>query len=250
MKSTGKRVAVITPYYQEKTEVLEKCHLSVLAQKVDATHFMIADGHPKSVVDEWNVVHTRLHKSHGDNGNTPRAIGGFLAQSEGFDYLAYLDADNWFHDGHLDSLIELQVREEAHVCCSMRTFHDLNGTEMVGLKDPIDENRSHVDTSCYLIHKSAFSYCLPIWVNMPRQLSPVCDKIFFTGLKHFRLRISHSGLRTVAFRSQYPFHYQLSGFPVPENSKFAVTVEPKTWLLSLEGVKECIERLGFYPLSE
>lgn len=243
------RVAVITPYYLESIEILKQCHKSVLLQGANVTHFMIADGHPNDEVDDWDTVHIRLQKGHADNGNTPRAVGSVLAQSEGFDYIAYLDADNWFHQGHLSSLIELQETEGSDVCCSMRTFHNLEGVEMVGLLDPVDESRTHVDTSCFLIHKTAFRFCVPIWANMPKQLSPICDKVFYAGIQHYKLHVSHSTLRTLAFRTQYLFHYQKSGFPVPKEAKFAITAEPNKWMLSLNGVKSCLDSMGFYPLG-
>lgn len=36
------RVAVVTPYYKEATEVLERCHETVLHHSVGADHILIA----------------------------------------------------------------------------------------------------------------------------------------------------------------------------------------------------------------
>ena len=114
------RVAVITPYYREPVEFLAQCHQSVLAQGVGADHIMVADGHPLDCIDGWKVAHVKLPASHGDNGNTPRGIGSLLASSEGYDFIAYLDADNWYHDGHLRSLLDLWEQKRGVACSSFR----------------------------------------------------------------------------------------------------------------------------------
>lgn len=93
------RIAVITPYYKEPVELLKQCHDSVMAQGVDATHFMVADGHPLAEVADWPIEHVVLNRAHADYGNTPRGLGGALARSQDFDFVTYLDADNWYHPG-------------------------------------------------------------------------------------------------------------------------------------------------------
>ena len=102
----ARSVAVITPYYREDTEKLRRCHESVLRQTGEVTHFMVADGFPNPEVDRWDVQHVSLGAAHGDNGNTPRGIGALLAFAQGFDAVAFLDADNWFVDNHISSLLK------------------------------------------------------------------------------------------------------------------------------------------------
>lgn len=240
------RVAVITPYFKESLDVLIKCHESVKNQAVDVEHFFIADGFPNSELDVLGVRHIILDKAHGDNGNTPRGIGALLAEIEGFEYIAYLDADNWFHPGHLDSLISLQKETQADVCCSFRTIHDLDGNELTNVQDKDELSLNHVDTSCFLLHRFAFESSR-IWLNMPRQLSPLCDRVFYAGLRHYRYRIAHTKQKTVAFRSQYLPHYEAAGAPLAENLKSGVEVEPLQWLYSFEGTVATVERLKFWP---
>ena len=52
---------VITPYYNESIEILKRCHRSVVAQTAEATHFLVADGHGRAVIDHWiaNICHYR-----------------------------------------------------------------------------------------------------------------------------------------------------------------------------------------------
>jgi hypothetical protein len=38
-------------------------------------------------------------------GNTPRAIGGILADAYGFDAVTYLDADNWYDPAHVEDFV-------------------------------------------------------------------------------------------------------------------------------------------------
>ena len=240
------KIAVITPYYKEPTSMLKQCHASVKADGADVTHFFIADGFPNKELDKWAVRHIRLPVAHADNGNTPRGIGGLLAEVEGFDFIAYLDADNWFHPGHLDSLLELYKETKADVCCSTRTYHQLDGSLLAGVKEPDEVNLRHVDTSCFLLNRSAFGV-LPLWLKMPRPLSPVCDRVFLLALKNRRLVFAHSMRPTVAFRSQYKYHYDLAGVPPPKDAKFNIWTDANAWITSPKGIEETVQSLGFYP---
>ena len=240
------RIAVVTPYFKEPLDMLRQAHESVLAQEVGAEHFLVADGFPRPEIDAWKAQHVILPRAHGDNGNTPRGIASMLAVAERFDFVAYLDADNWFHADHLRSLIELHASTGADVCCSLRTIHARDGTLLQGVQDPKDVYLSHVDTSCYLLEKSAFEY-LNIWLTMPRILSPVCDRVFFRGLAQRRFRVAHSGLATVAFRSWYRVHYLRAGLVPPIDAKGDTGLEAFKWLSTPEGVRACVTRMGFYP---
>ena len=110
------KIAVITPYYKESTEVLHQCHQSVLTQNVSADHFFVSDGFPNVELMKWNIKHISLPQSHTDFGNTPRGIGSLVANIEGYDFIAYLDADNWFHSNHLSSLLNLHEETKADIC--------------------------------------------------------------------------------------------------------------------------------------
>src|SRR5205814_1150110 len=117
------KIAVITPYCREPLDVLAQCHESVLAQGAEVDHFMVADGYPREEVNAWNARHVVLPLAHADGGSTPRAVGSILADAEGYDFIAYLDADNWYAPGHIASLLELHRSSGALVCSCFRTFH-------------------------------------------------------------------------------------------------------------------------------
>src|SRR5262245_25755535 len=122
------RIAVITPYYKEPTEVLYQCHASVLQQEVPCDHFMVADGFPNPEVANWKVRHVILPTAHADVGNMPRSVGSLLADSEGYDFIAHLDADNWYQPNHVSSLLKLHEETKAPVCCSWRTYQRPDGS--------------------------------------------------------------------------------------------------------------------------
>jgi glycosyltransferase involved in cell wall biosynthesis len=255
-----RRIAVVTPYYKESLDVLRQCHESVLAQEVDAEvrHMMVADGHAKPEIDRWLADHVVLPRAHGDNGNTPRGIGALLADSEGYDFIAFLDADNWFYPKHLHSLLELHVATGAALCASWRKFHAPNGALIEGIdahgksfivNEFAESQLLHVDTSCMLLHRPAFPIN-NVWTRMPRPVTAICDRVFFAACRHRGISFISSKQRTVAFRTTYSAHF-LPGldFALPEDG------EKKTdgiraahdWLKSRHGAEQCLDRLGFWP---
>jgi len=244
------KIAIITPYYRESIEILRQCHESVLKQQGDfvAKHFMIADGYRREELDTWQCNHSILHQSHNDNGNTPRAIGCLLAESENYDYIAFLDADNWYHNNHLRSLLQLQRQSHCPVIASYRTYHLPDGTQ-IQITEKDEEDGSHIDTSCVLLHKSAFSLN-KIWSCMPKQISPICDRIFRAAISHNNLNFVSTKKRSVAFRTQYRVHYEMAGLEPPSNSKTAeTTMISLRFMMSPEGVSECVNKLGFWPMT-
>jgi len=241
------RIAVVTPYYREPLDALRRCHESVVAQaEVSADHLMVADGFPLDEVGRWNARHTILPQSHGDNGNTPRAVGSLLADAEGYDFIAYLDADNWYHPGHLRSLVELWRRTGAPVCCSFRTLHRTDGSRL-DTTDAEEDALTHVDASCLLLHRQAFRIA-SVWSRMPAPLAPIGDRVVLAAVLHERLAAASTRQRTVAFRTQYESHFRDVGEVPPEGSKPLSVVKPCwDYLRSPAGVSECVERLGFWP---
>ena len=240
------KIAVITPYYKESTEVLRQCHSSVLTQNVFADHFFVADGFPNEELMKWNIKHISLPQAHDDNGNTPRGIGSILADIEGYDFISYLDADNWFHPNHLSSLLNLYEETKADICFSFRTIHTNDGIELP-VQDSDELSLEHIDTSCYLLHRNTFN-ALDIWLKMPKILSPVCDRIFLAGLKHKKYKFAQTKQKTVAFRSQYKTHYLAANIEPPLDSKENTAKVPYEWLHTIAGIKEVVTRLGFIPL--
>jgi hypothetical protein len=240
------KIAVITPYYKESLEVLRQAHESVLEQGLNVDHFLIADGFPRVEVSSWRAQHVILPRANHDNGNTPRGIGSALARSDGYDFIAYLDADNWYHSGHISSLLELHYESEASVICSLRTFHGTDGAPL-RVSESDEDNHRHVDTSCFLLYRDCFD-SIDIWLKMPKILGPLCDRIFLKALREKRYRFAYSDMRTVAFRSQYAVHYVAAGLEPPHEAKRDISADALAWVKSIQGITECVNTLGFYPL--
>jgi protein O-GlcNAc transferase len=220
-RTAGKlRVAVVTPYYKGSEEVLRRCHQSVAGQSWHCTHFMVADGHPREAVQGWDVRHIVLPVVHGDNGNTPRAIGSIAALKEGFDAIAYLDSDNWFDAKHVEQMVSLHEQTGAAVCTSGRRLHALDGSPLPWQEGSRDENdgSAFTDTSCLFLTREAFRL-LPLWEMMPKEFGPFCDRVFWKAVRASGLTTAHSPEPTVCFISQYEAHYRRAGLPVPANLK-------------------------------
>jgi glycosyltransferase involved in cell wall biosynthesis len=241
------RVAVITPYYREKLEVLQQCHDSVRKQTYPCVHFLVADGYAQDEVRSWPAEHIALSRPHADTGNTPRAIGSLSARSLGYDAVAYLDADNWYYPDHVESMVSLHRQTGAPVCTASRTIHRLDGSLMYADKHECD-GRQHVDTSCMFFTRAAFPL-LPIWAMMPVQLGPIGDTVMWRSIQGRRIATAHNSKPTVAFRTQYQVHYGNIGEIAPPGTKSndESTGRAIAWWNSLpEGVRgEWIRSFGW-----
>jgi glycosyltransferase involved in cell wall biosynthesis len=242
------RIAVVTPYYKEPLEWLRQCHESVLAQEVAADHFMVADGFPRPELADWNVRHVVLPGAHADGGSMARGIGGALADGSGYDFVAYLDADNWYLPGHLSSLLELHRASGAPVCTSFRSFHKSDGA-WLDVKEEAEDRLQHVDTSCFFLHRSTFNL-VSLWSRIPKPLGQLCDRVFLSALRNERFAVLSTRRRTVAYRTMYELHYTGAGLEPPPGFKRRDILQPALqWLQTREGVNESIARLGFWPLT-
>ena len=241
------RIAVVTPYYKEADDVLRQCHESVLAQTYPCDHIVVADGHPNPLFEgAARALHVILPRAHGDNGNTPRGIGSLLADTYGYDAVAYLDADNWFAPNHIATMVAAHETSGARVIGCKRSFHTLDGTLMPIRESDEDANR-HVDTSCFVVFRPAFKI-FQVWA-MPKELGPICDRVFFQKILHARFNMNLLDSRTVAFRTQYAAHYRPAGLPIPDGAKSADDLGGAlAYLNNKANVNGIVERIGFYPV--
>jgi glycosyltransferase involved in cell wall biosynthesis len=242
------QVAIITPYYKEPTTILRRAHESILAQSlpsnVELVHYMIGDGHANEDVATWAVRHICLPKNYNDNGNTPRGFGAQIAAHDGATHIAFLDADNWYSPEHI-SLLLSALGSRHQVATSFRTFHDLSGTD-IRISEEAEDQLKHVDTSCFLLSAPCF-HLNAIWLKMPKILSPMCDQIFFSAIKHHKLPWISTQARTVRFTTLYKAHYMDANLPVPPNAKDPAHDTLFRYLFGIDGIREMSETLGFVP---
>lgn len=240
------KVAVVTPYYREAPDILMQCHASVLSQTFACRHILVADGHPVTLFDKSpHTDHVILPRANGDNGNTPRGIGSLLASSWGFDAVAYLDADNWFAPEHIANLVRAATQTAAPVAASKRTFHTLDGA-LLPIFEVQEEDRAHIDTSCYLFMREAFDL-FHIWF-MPKELGPVCDRVMFQAIAHRGYKVAFSPERTVGFRSQYALHYEGAGLTPPPGAKWPSDLSgPISYVRDTANHAGLLRQFGFIP---
>mgnify|MGYP001316079904 CR=1 FL=1 len=228
------KVAVITPYFQEPQHWIERCVASVRVQTHPCTHFMMSDGQPLDALDQAGVRHVRLGRAHADYGNTPRAIGAQLAVAEGFDAIAFLDADNWFDTDHVEICIEAAMRSNADVVIAKRRMVRADGSHMpVVICD--DADGSHVDTNCFFLQFGAF-HTLARWLLMPKPMAMWADRFYLASLREEGLSEVLTSRTTVnylctwanVFRSigEEPPAYAKAGLPVQQFADWLGRLQP------------------------
>lgn len=253
MNLTNPKIAVITPVYNESDEYLLDCYKSVTQQGLaHVTHFFIADGISVPLLETLPVRYIKLDTTHTDNGNTPRAIGSLLAVSENFDFITYLDADNYYLDNHLQLMLDLFPEDNYDVVSSFRVFLDLYGNTL-SYNNSGENQGTHVDTSCFMLGRKAFPLAT-LWAIMPKPLSPVCDRVFLQKLFFSGLRIGSTRQKTVAFRSQYKMHYEETGMDLskyrPLKDIAHIYNDIDDYLSSRDSIEECVASLGYHPTAE
>ena len=209
----ARRVAVVTPYYKEPPAELRRMLDSVAAQTAPCHHFVVSDGFPDDLARRADVTHIELGRAHGDNGNTPRYVGALVALAQGYDAVAFLDADNWFEPRHIERLMARQHETGAGAVFSLRNIYLPDGTKLPKEEEE-DLSRLHADTSCMFITRGC-EFALHLWGQMPMEWGPVCDRVVFVELAGHRVAWTKN--RTLNFKSNYAAAYAAAGRPVPED---------------------------------
>jgi hypothetical protein len=240
-------VAVITPYYKESSEILRRCRASVAAQTVRCQHYMIADGFPQDWVDdESNVTHLKFAHAHADDGNTPRGIGALLAASEGADQIYFLDADNFIDADHVETCLDTaQNNPDCKYITARRRLVFPDGTPA-----DIPEEDHLVDTSCLFMLPGTF-HLFSHFILQPKQMSPVCDRIFFAMLRYNKLKSAACKKVTVTFTTNYLVHYNFLRKPAPSNARRSTeTRQLSEWWATLSmREKEIVQHNIGFPIE-
>jgi Glycosyl transferase family 2 len=212
------RYAFVTPYYKETRDCLERCIASVSRQTIDADHILVADGFPQDWIDQANVRHLRLDRAHKDYGNTPRAMGGLMAAAEGYDGIGFLDADCWLEPNHLEHCLKQAEQVGLERCGFVAASRTLRRLDESVIDVPDEPLATHVDTSCLLLLSLSFRV-LPVWILMPREVSAICDRVFYLALRSQNLIPAFSSKQTVNYTYTYAPMYRTIGETPPEPIK-------------------------------
>ncbi len=214
------RYLVVTAYYKEDRDLLERCIRSVKAQTVPTEHLMIADGFAQDWIDEAGVRHIKLDRSHRDYGNTPRGVGAVLAMAEGYDGFCFCDADNWVEPIHVEACLGAAARigETCDYVIARRFLRRPDETVMPLPDEPIDH---HVDTNCYFFLPGSY-HLLHLFSNMPNELSSIGDRVFYSGLRARELQRAVVTYPTVNYHCLWLPCYAAIGEAPPEGAKPAI----------------------------
>jgi glycosyltransferase involved in cell wall biosynthesis len=248
-----KRICVITPYYQEPRELIERCLASVRAQTVCVDHLLVADGFSQPWLEEAPVRHIKLDRAHGDYGNAARGAAALLAVAEQYDAIAFLDADNQYRPTHIEAcLAASRAAPAAPYVVATRDYVRPDGSVMPLLQTEDLPQGDHVDTNCYLLLPPTYPL-LHHWCATPREFAAVGDRLFRLVLKS-RLAAPAIvvGAPTVKYLCLFESLYRAIGETPPSGAKAGVDWRPAIdWLkrLSPEN-RAAVDRLTGLTLSQ
>ena len=210
------RIAVVTPFYQARLDWLLQCHASVRYQTHACTHILVSDGSGPNPLPDFQGQFIELQHNHGDYGDTPRSVGSLSALSQGFDAVAYLDADCWYEEGHVASLVELQGRTAAAVCTAARKLYDYrdNFLEIC----PASDGRTFADTNCLMVWRPA-AQLYAQWAFIPQEYHLIDDRYIFNQILQQQIPRAHSGIASVCYRTKLPAVFKRLGLPVPPEAR-------------------------------
>lgn len=217
-------VAIITPCCVEDTGFLSECMNSVVAQAVLATHFVVCDGFkpPTELVAEFRDVRwIHLKSCSDDYGDTPRTVGTAVALSEGFDGVFYLDADNWFHRNHVQSIVDVHRATRATICAAQRMICGLDGAPLG--RCLISGTPEFTDTNCLALFGSSIKYGLR-WAGIPDEFHAIGDRIIWRTVRSCSANVGFSRLTTVGYRARHEAFYTRFGVPSPSGTKTASSI--------------------------
>ena len=206
------KVAVITPYVGEPAWMLRQAHESVLAQTYPCSHVLVADGAIRPEFDGWEAMHLGLSRPQRDFGSTPRFVGSAHAIFLGFDMVAFLDADNWYRQDHIATMVALHEHTGASFLTCGRWLAALDGEVMA--KCPITNPDRFVDVSCMVYTREAFPL-LTYWACMPDYAHEISDRVVLQHHIAAGARRAHSPEPTVYYRCGKAGAYRMLGREVP-----------------------------------
>lgn len=229
----ARRIAVISAYCGESPEILRRCMASVAAQTLEATHFLVCDGPGFGWIEPGpRLRHVTLGVRHADFGDTPRGIGAATALREGFDTIAFLDADNVYVPDHLECLLHAADDAGVEVVAASRFLLRPDGS----LLAPVARDGRHVDTSCNLLTGSAARFAT-LWLEIPKPLSVIGDRIFWMALVSRVARTVRVRKPTVGYTTLFANHYREAGAQPPVEGVKSIAPEvarARQWFRSLE----------------
>ncbi len=212
-----KKYAVITAYNGETFNIIKRCHDSVKNQRVPTDHIIICDGKYEEFLKLLDARIIILDKNHGDYGNTPRSIGANLVICEKYDGFCFCDTDNWLEPDHVELCLEQAAKFYAQGDCDcVITSRMFRTPDEKILNIPDDDISMHVDTNCIFYFPGSY-YTLMTLALMPKELTIVGDRVYWTALKVKNLNIIYISQKTVNYTTLWRNHYVSAQEDIPED---------------------------------
>lgn len=217
------RVAVVTPYFRIDPEKFRRCCESVAAQTWKCDHIVVADGEPQDLPQGLNLIHLVLPANVGNTGATPRGLGGVYAIAQGYDAVAFLDADNWYDPGHIEGAVRALESQQLDVVYARRHLVFPDG-EVLPQEDEQDAGATHVDTNCFVISRRA-AFLLGTWALYPKEFGSGEDRYIKVVADAMHLRTGLLRQKSVWYETNWDRHYQMANkTPVAPLRKPARTI--------------------------
>jgi hypothetical protein len=193
---------------------------------------MVADGCAQDWLDGEGVRHLRLDRKHADFGNAARGVGGLLAVAEGYESIAFLDADNWLDPDHIERCIAASRSLPGAGCDFVIAKRRWVRPDETVIAVPDEPPERHVDTNCFVLLRGAF-HLVSVWGSMPREVSAIGDRIFYAALRHGGLASASVAHPTVNYRCLWEYVYRAAGEPPPPGAKPSIDAAAiEAWLRS------------------
>jgi len=179
------RTVVVTP--TTGTRFLSKCIDSVQKQKlIGVVHLIIVDG-PDHAEEVYKIIEPFKNKvplhivvlpfPAGANSWLGHRIYASMAMLLDYDYIAYLDEDNFYEPDHLELMHDLLIKDKLDWTFSLRKIIDTEGNFLALDNCESVGNMSHtvlewndflVDTSCYFLTPTVAQAMAPYWMHRAR----------------------------------------------------------------------------------
>ena len=202
------KVAVVTPYFRIEPEKLIRCVDSVAKQTLKCDHIIVADGEPQMMPKGYNIIHMTLPANVGNSGATPRGFGAQYAFVQGYDAVAFLDADNWYEPDHVELASKVLMKMNADVVFAQRQVIFPDG-EVLTVEEPQDADGKHVDTNCYVFSKRA-AFLSSVWAMYPKEFGAGEDRLMRFLIARFNLKAALLQRKTVWYETNWGIHYKLA----------------------------------------
>jgi|GEM_PF-426651 len=167
-----------------------------------------------------SAIHVPLPRNVRDFGDTPRAVGAVYAAGLGYEAILYLDADNWLHPSHVETVLRTQKETGAAIVTTRRALVGMDGAYLAVCA--ASDGEQFCDTNCLAVFRPAFSI-LSQWALMAPELHAIDDRVIWRQILDKGFPRAHTGLASVYYRATYPGFYTDLGVPIPAGVKTSET---------------------------